>query len=151
MRDRLKGKAEAAQAKVSEVIGALQTKGGEELARLSASIEEIAPAVESLGYRVLGARITVGVPPSAAIGLGGLSQRVEPERFDAVIAENAGKSTVVAVLKALKHVAGVHSKVTIKGLQADMAEITLGLPPSVSLMFERRPGDAHARRVGDEP
>lgn len=151
MLDKLKGKAEKAQERASEAIGALQQKGGEELARLSAVVEEIAPAVESLGYRVVGARITVGVPPSAAIGLAGLSRRVEGARFDALIAEHEGKRTVVAVLKALKHIAGVHSSVAIKGLQADMAEISLSVPPSVSLMFERRPGDAQARRRGEEP
>ncbi len=140
MRETLKQRAQAAQAKVSGAVGAVQAKAGGELQKLSASVEEITPVLEALGYEVLGARITLGIPPSAGIGVRGLATPVDPVRFEAVLAEHEGNLPVVAVLKALKHIVGVQSGVTIKGLTADMAEITLGTPPSVSLMFERSPG-----------
>ena len=137
MRERIKAKAQAAQAKVSGAVGAAQGKLGRELAGLSASLEAIAPALEALGYAVLGARITVGVPTSAGIGISGLATPVDEARFEQLIESHADNLPVVAVLKALRHVVNVQAGVRIKGLTADRAEITLGTPPSVALMFER--------------
>jgi hypothetical protein len=140
MLDKLKDKAKGVQEKVSGAVSALQAKGAEELAKLSTSVEEIAPVLEALGYQVVGARITLGIPPSAAIGIAGLSAPVDAARFDEVLAQHADNLAVVAVLKALRHIVGVQSGVKIQGMSADMAEINLGTPPSVSLMFERRLG-----------
>ena len=135
--DKVKERAKGVQSKVSEGVGKLQVKAGEELQRLSESVETIAPVLEALGYEVMGARITLGLPPAAAIGISGLAKPVDPEAFEALLAEHDGNNLIVAVLKALQHIVGVQNKVRIKGMRADMAEITLGLPPSVSLMFER--------------
>ncbi len=145
MLEKLKDKTRGLQGKVSDAVGAVQARVAEELPRLSASVEEIAPVLEALGYEIVGARITLGIPPSAAIGIAGLSKPIDESRFDALIAEHEGNRGVLAVLKAMKHIAGLHAGVNIKGLTADMAEITLGIPPSVSLMFERRPGALRTR------
>ena len=140
MLDRLKNKAEAVQAKVSGGVAAVQTKIGSEVAALSTSIEEVAPVLEALGYQVVGARITLGLPPSAAIGISGLSKPVDAARFEALIEANADNRPVLAVLKALQHIVKVQSSVRIKGLIADLAEVKLGTPPSVTLMFGRAGG-----------
>ncbi|MCA9528169.1 MAG: hypothetical protein KC549_17905 [Myxococcales bacterium] len=136
MLDKLKEKGQGVQAKVSELVGAAQVRGADEVARLAAAIAALGPDLAELGYRVVGAKVTLSVPPSAHFRIAGLTTPVDPARFDALAARRADDITAVALFRALKHVAGVQARVDIPGLRADRAEISLAVPPAISLLFD---------------
>lgn len=126
------------RAKVAAKVAKVKEKGLAELEALTLKINEFRPVLESLGYELRGAKVHVGLPPSVSIGVGGLSKPVDKEAVDAAIAENKDDKMLVGIIKGLSMVSALRARLPIDGFRADMAEVVLGLPPSVTLLFERK-------------
>ncbi len=116
----------------------LKEKGFEEIEALTTKINEIRPIMESLGYRVMGAKISVTIPPSVSIGVAGLSQAQDTEAHEKAIEAHRDDKMIVGIIKGLDKVSALRARLPIEGFHADLAEVLLGVPPSVTLMFKRR-------------
>ncbi len=130
MLESIKGAARTVKDTVAGVFGS----GFDALKGQVDELSETAPALAELGYRLLEIDIDFTIPPKVVVVLE-RDNAVTDEAFQAVLANNAGKTTFCLVVGMLRKVNGLIGSTHIKGRVLRGVEVSLGLPPGVKLRF----------------
>jgi len=125
------------RARMAAKVSPLQEKGLSELDALVAKINQFRPVLEALGYELVGAKVRASMPPSVSIGVAGLSKPHDADAHERAIEAHRDDKMLVGVVKGLGKVARLRSRLPIQGFLSDKAEVALGVPPSVTLLFQR--------------
>ena len=117
--------------KAQEVAGAATDIAG----RFLDEFNEALPAMRALGFTVKDLHVGMGLPPETLVKLVASIDTVDVKKVQEIIDKNAENKTLVALLKTLQaayHIKQQLGDVAFKGVEMD---ITLGLPPHVSVGF----------------
>jgi hypothetical protein len=127
--------------KIAAAVGAVKGLAGDAaeagVEKCKAQLDELAaaaPALEQLGYRVGEIELEVGIPPRILIHMARESAP-SAEAFQAVLANFAGRATVLSVLKLIHLAEWAQAKVPLRGRRYVGLVAELGLPPVVRLRY----------------
>ncbi len=126
--------------------GAVQT-GVERAQSLIAEVQNAAPVIQKVGYRLTDIDVEVSISPRVILHL----QRdflANAEQFTAVLAEVRGRRTVTSLVKALQQANRIEPGLRISGRQLDEIEVELGIPPALRLRYRM---GAHASTRPENP
>lgn len=124
--------------KISDAAQASQDKLEESMG----DIDGITSAIRELGYSLNSISIGVGLIPDIQFELSGLTKTMDESTFERIMEEQKEKKIICTALKALQTASTLQNKIHIMGMRSDVAVITLGIPPKVTLKFKRN---------GDQP
>jgi len=100
------------------------------------------PVMEALGFSVEGIQVTMGLLPEVSAKLTAAAAKVNVKTLDEIIKTKSEQKTLVAVLKALQTAYNVRDQLGDLGLGGIEIDLTLGLPPKVSIGFLKGPAAA---------
>jgi hypothetical protein len=122
---------------VTEKISDAAQAGQDKLEESMGDIDGIASAIRELGYSLNGISIGVGLIPDIQFELSGLTKTMDDGTFERIMEAQKEKKIVCASLKALQTASTLQNKIHIMGMRSDVAVITLGFPPKITLKFKK--------------
>jgi hypothetical protein len=134
---RMKGKALEMKSSVKDKIADISEAGMDKLREMLAEVNDILPFLRELGYSVDGLQVGIGLIPTVAIDIGGLTKTMAPETYARILEEQKERALLVAIIKTLQTTSAVQQKIKLIQMQSDDATITLGIPPKVTLKFKK--------------
>jgi predicted regulator of amino acid metabolism with ACT domain len=93
------------------------------------------PVMQALGFSVEGVQVTMGLLPELSAKLIAAAANVNVKALDEIIKTKSEQKTLVAVLKALQTAYNVRDQLGDLGLRGIEIDLTLGLPPKISIGF----------------
>jgi predicted regulator of amino acid metabolism with ACT domain len=93
------------------------------------------PTMRALGFIVQDIQVGMGLLPEIRAKLTAAASDVDVKTLDEMIEKKSEQKTLVAVLKALQTAYGVRDQLGDLGLKGVEINVTLGLPPHVSVGF----------------
>jgi hypothetical protein len=139
---KFKDKTKDISTSVTEKISDAAQAGQDKLEESMGDIDGITSAIRELGYSLNGISIGVGLIPDIQFELSGLTKTMDDGTFERIMEEQKEKKIVCAALKALQTASTLQNRIHIMGMRSDVAAITLGIPPKVTLKFKKN---------GDQP
>ncbi len=133
---RVRDKAEV-QSTVAEKIADTSEAAQEKLREKLSEVNDILPAIRELGYSVEGVQVGIGLLPDVGIDVSGLSRTMDTATYERVLEEQKDKKVLGLVLRALQTTSMWQQKIQFMELGCDRATITLGIPPKITLKFEK--------------
>jgi len=122
---------------VTEKISDATQAGQDKLEESIGNINGITSAIRELGYSLNGISIGVGLIPDIQFELSGLTKTMDESTFERIMEEQKESKIICATLKALQTASILQNKIHIMGMCSDVAVITLGFPPKISLKFKK--------------
>lgn len=95
------------------------------------------PTMRALGFSVHDIHVKMGLLPEVSARLLASADDVDVKALDGMIEKKSGEKTLVAVLKALQTAYNVRDQLGDLGLKTVAIDVVLGIPPSVSIGFEK--------------
>ena len=140
----MRGRAQEMQNRVTEKLADASGGGREMLKEMADELDETLPLIRELGYSVDGVVIGLGLIPDVQIQISGLSKTMDDDAYHRILDQQRDRKLLCSVLRALQTASSMHDRLHILGMHSDAATITLGVPPKISLKFERDvlPSDA---------
>jgi hypothetical protein len=133
MKDRAKGVQTSVAEKLAETSEAAQDKLREKLNELN----EMLPVIRELGYTVEGIDVGVGLLPEVGINVSGLTHTMDVATYERVLEEQKDKKMLGLILRTLQTTSAWQQKIHFMDMSCDRATITVGIPPKVTLKFEK--------------
>lgn len=130
MMDKVKEAASSIAGKAGELTGA----GLDKLKQTVDEIMDSSAKLEAIGYRLTDVELMITLVPRAILHLVKEFDATE-EAYIGLLRENASSKTLCTVVKLLKQVDYVKSKVPVKGRRFKELIVDLGVPPAVSLKY----------------
>jgi hypothetical protein len=96
------------------------------------------PTMKALGFSVEDIQVSMGLLPEVHLKLVAAADKVDVKAIDGIIEKKSGQETLVAVLKALQTAYNVRDQLGDLGLMGVEIDVTLGLPPKVSIGFMKK-------------
>jgi len=93
------------------------------------------PVMQALGFSVEDIQVTMGLLPEVSAKLIAAAANVNVKALDEIIKTKSEQKTLVAVLKALQTAYNVRDQLGDLGLKGIEIDLTLGLPPKISIGF----------------
>ncbi len=93
------------------------------------------PTMKALGFSVEDLKVSMGLLPEVHAKLVANADNVDVKAIDEIIKKKSEQKTLVAVLKALQTAYNVRDQLGDLGLKGVEIDLTLGLPPKVSIGF----------------
>lgn len=93
------------------------------------------PVMQALGFSVEDIQVTMGLLPEVSAKLIAAAANVNVKALDEIIKTKSEQKTLVAVLKALQTAYNVRDQLGDLGLGGIEIDLTLGLPPKISIGF----------------
>jgi predicted regulator of amino acid metabolism with ACT domain len=93
------------------------------------------PTMRALGFTVEDIRVGMGVLPEVKAKLIASADKVDVKTLDDIIKKKSEQKTLVTVLKALQTAYNVRDQLGDLGLKGVEINVTLGLPPNISIGF----------------
>ncbi len=134
---RLRNRAGEIHADAAEAWGSISGAANEEVKGRITELNSLVPMIAELGYSVDGIQIAIGPIPDVVLKISGLSRTMPEDRYRRVLEEHKDKPVLLAVVKALQAASGLHQRIHFMGMRSDTASVVLGLPPKVTLEFNR--------------
>ena len=94
--------------------------------------------LEVFGLRVAKCRVTVGVLPEITTSIIGSVDYLEEQRITELLQANQDKKLLTAILSALLAAAKIRQVVDLSSLQEVTVNVTLGIPPKISVDLSDR-------------
>jgi hypothetical protein len=134
---KLKDKTKEISSSVTEKISDAALAGQDKLNESMGDIDGIASSIRELGYSLNSISVGVGLIPDIQFELSGLTKIMDEATFERVTEEHKESKIICAVLKTLQTASILQSKIHIMEMRSDVATITLGLPPKLTLKFKK--------------
>jgi predicted regulator of amino acid metabolism with ACT domain len=93
------------------------------------------PTMKALGFSVEDIQVGMGLLPEVRAKLIAAAANVDVKAIDEMIKTKSEQKTLVAVLKALQTAYNVRDQLGDLGLKGVEINVTLGLPPNISIGF----------------
>jgi ABC-type phosphate transport system auxiliary subunit len=129
------GDLEAQTGKLKKRVNEAKDQACEKVDRMVACLDETLLKIKALGLTLKDFELENGVIPSVRAKLHGAIDAVDAERIDKMIAENETNEVLTTTLKALRMASRHKDRFAVFDLRGVEVDLTLGLPPSVSVRF----------------
>jgi hypothetical protein len=129
------GDLEAQTGKLRARVDEAKAEAREKVDKMVACLDETLLRIKALGLTLKDFELENGVIPSVRATLHGAVDAVDAERIDKMIAENEDNEVLTATLKALRMATRYKDRLAVFDLRGVEVDLTLGLPPSVSVRF----------------
>lgn len=113
--------------------------------RVSAYLDQFNAALrdmQALGFSVTNLQVSMGILPEVSAKLIAATANIDSKALDEMIKKKAGQDTLVALLKGLQTAYNVRNQLGDLGLRGIEIDVTLGLPPKISINFLKTPSTA---------
>jgi predicted regulator of amino acid metabolism with ACT domain len=117
--------------RVQELSGAASEGVSKMLDEFNAAL----PTMRALGFSVQDIHVGMGVLPEIKAKLTASADSVDVKAIDEIIKKKSEQKTLVTVLKALQAAYNVRDQLGDLGLKGVEINVTLGLPPNISIGF----------------
>lgn len=117
--------------KARELTGSASEAIGKVLDEFNAAL----PTLKALGFTVADLRVGMGLLPEVKAKLLASADNVDVKALDGMIKAKAEQKTLVALLKALQMAYNVRDQLGDLGLKGVEIDLTLGVPPNISIGF----------------
>jgi hypothetical protein len=107
--------------------------------KVNALLEDYSNAVESLktfGMKVGKLRLEMGLFPQISTSFRGSVDDLDPVKIQALLDASADKKLLTAILSAMLTVIRIRDIVDLKNSQSVVLDVTLGIPPKVTVELE---------------
>ena len=111
-------------------------------ATVSAYLDEFNGALktmQALGFSVADLQVSMGLLPEVSAKLIAATANIDVKALDDLIQKKSEQKTLVALLKGLQTAYNVRDQLGDLGLKGIEVDITLGLPPKISIGFIKTP------------
>lgn len=95
--------------------------------------EKVVPIAETLGLSVGKFHVEMGLIPEIKTSLVGSVDKINKEAVEKMIAENKNNKLLVLILNSLLFTKEMQQRLHISNLKSIVVDISLGVPPSVSV------------------
>ena len=129
------GDLEAKTGEIKKRVDEAKDQAREKVDGMVACLDETLLKIKALGLTLKDFELENGVIPSVRATLQGEIDAVDAKRIDTMIAENESNEVLVTTLKALRMASRYKNRLAIFDLRGVNVDLTLGLPPSVSVRF----------------
>jgi predicted regulator of amino acid metabolism with ACT domain len=96
------------------------------------------PTMKALGFSVEDLQVAMGLLPEVHAKLIAAADNIDVKAIDGIVAKKSEQKTLVAVLKALQAAYNVRDQLGDLGLKGVEIDLTLGIPPKVSIGFMKK-------------
>jgi hypothetical protein len=134
---RMKEKAKEVQGVVAEKLAETAEAAQDKLRDKLNEVNEILPVIRQLGYSVDAVQIGLGLLPEVGIDVSGLAKTMDEATYQRVLEEQADNKVTVLILRTLQTTSTWQQKIQLMDMGCDQATITLGLPPKMTLKFQK--------------
>lgn len=124
--------------RAGNAVGNLTNSASDAVSKLLDEFNAALPTMKALGFSVEDIQVGMGLLPEVNVKLTASADNVDVKAFDGIIAKKSEQKTLVAVLKTLQTAYNVRDQLGDLGLKGVEIDLTLGLPPKVSIAFMKR-------------
>jgi hypothetical protein len=117
----------------------LTNSASETVNRMLDDFNAALPVMQALGFSVEDIQVSMGLLPEVSAKLIAATDKINVKMLDEMIKAKSEQKTLVAVLKALQTAYNVRDQLGDLGLKGVEVDLTLGLPPKVSIGFLKTP------------
>ena len=136
---RMKEKAKEVQSSVAEKIADASEAAQDKVREKLNELNSLLPCIRELGYSVDAVQIGIGLLPEVGIDVSGLSKTMDEATYQRVLEEQKENRVISLILKTLNTASSWQQKIQLMEMVSDQATITLGIPPKLTLKFNRAP------------
>lgn len=136
---RMKDKAKEVQSSVAEKIADASEAAQDKVREKLNELNSLLPCIRELGYSVDAVEIGIGLLPEVGIDVSGLSKTMDEATYQRVLEEQKDNRVISLILKTLNTASSWQQKIQLMEMVSDQATITLGIPPKLTLKFNRAP------------
>jgi len=111
----------------------------ETISKLLDEFNAALPVMQALGFSVEDIQVTMGLLPEISAKLIAATDKIDVKALDDMIKAKSEQKTLVSVLKALQTAYTVRAQLGDLGLKGVEIDVTLGLPPKISIGFLKNP------------
>jgi predicted regulator of amino acid metabolism with ACT domain len=122
-----------------DTVGKLAGPASEAAAKYLDEFNAALPVMQALGFTVEDVQVTMGLLPEISAKLIAAAADINVKALDDMIQKKSDQKTLVAVLKALQTAYNVRDQLGDLGLKGIEIDVTLGLPPKISIGFLKTP------------
>lgn len=134
---RMKDKAKEVQSSVAEKIAETSEAAQDKVREKLNDLNNLLPAIRELGYSVDAVQIGIGLLPDVGIDVSGLAKTMDEATYERVLEEQQENKVISLILKTLHTASTWQQKIQLMEMVSDQATITLGIPPKLTLKFQR--------------
>lgn len=134
---RMKEKAKEVQSSVAEKIAETSEAAQDKVREKLNDLNNLLPAIRELGYSVDAVQIGIGLLPDVGIDVSGLAKTMDEATYERVLEEQQENKVISLILKTLHTASSWQQKIHLMEMVSDQATITLGIPPKLTLKFQR--------------
>lgn len=134
---RMKDKAKEVQSSVAEKIAETSEAAQDKVREKLNELNNLLPAIRELGYSVDGVQIGIGLLPEVGIDVSGLAKTMDQATYERVLEEQQDNKVISLILKTLNTASSWQQKIQLMEMVSDQATITLGIPPKLTIKFQR--------------
>ena len=113
----------------------LADSASDAVSKLLGEFNAALPTMKALGFSVEDIQVGMGLLPEVRAKLIAAAANVDVKAIDEMIKTKSEQKTLVAVLKALQTAYNVRDQLGDLGLKGVEINVTLGLPPNISIGF----------------
>jgi predicted regulator of amino acid metabolism with ACT domain len=117
----------------------LTGSASEAISKLLDEFNAALPTMKALGFSVEDIQVGMGLLPEVRSKLIAAADKVDVQLLDEMIQKKSEQKTLVAVLKALQTAYNVREQLGDLGLNGVEINVTLGVPPHISIGFLKSP------------
>jgi predicted regulator of amino acid metabolism with ACT domain len=107
----------------------------ETISKLLDEFNAALPVMQALGFSVEDIQVTMGLLPEISAKLTAEAAKIDVKALDEMIKKKSEQKTLVAVLKALQTAYNIRDQLGDLGLKGIEIDVTLGIPPKISIGF----------------
>ena len=131
--EKAKGMQDSVAEKIAETSEAAQDKFRDKLNELNS----ILPCIRELGYSVDAIHVGLGLLPDVSIEVSGLAKTMDNETYERVLEAQKDNKLTCLILRALQTTSVWQKKIHFMNMGCDHATVTLGIPPKMTLKFDK--------------
>lgn len=118
----------------------LKEAGDEKIRTLVNDVLGLAPLIEVTGFNMNEVNLDAGIPPGMTVAFV-KEKDVDPETINKMLEENKGKELLKLIVTALEKADTLQKGMNLSHYKFTGLNMTIGLPPQVSLKFLRSGGE----------
>ncbi len=122
-------------ANVMGKVGGLAGAASDAVSKLLDEFNAALPTLRALGFSLRDLQISMGLLPEVSAKLIAAAEDIDVNALDEIIRKKSDQKTLVALLKALQTAYNVRNQLGDLGLKGIEVDVTLGLPPKISIGF----------------
>lgn len=116
-------------------VKVLSNSASDTVSRMLDEFNAALPVMQALGFSVEDIQVSMGLLPEVSAKLIAATDKIDVKMLGEMIQAKSEQKTLVAVLKALQTAYTVRDQLGDLGLKGVEVDVTLGLPPKISIGF----------------